>query len=87
MLSKDYMVSGGYDKRPIVWKIPQESQLVFKERDYPLDTVRGINQTKFVSGGQDGEICLWSLNKIKPICKIKNMHKGGWIGSLVRILA
>jgi hypothetical protein len=25
IISKEFMVSGGFDKRPIIWKIPQES--------------------------------------------------------------
>jgi hypothetical protein len=48
------MVSGGCDKRAIVWKIPQEVQLVFKERNYPLDCVIAVDQHHFVTGSQDG---------------------------------
>ena len=77
------MVTAGYDKRPIIWKIPQESQLVFRERESSLDCVRGINPTHFVAGSQNGEISLWSMSKIKPVCKLKDCHKKGWIGALV----
>lgn len=83
ILSKDYMISASFDKRPIIWKIPQESQLIFKERNYAIDCIKGVNPTHFVSGGQDGEVCLWTLSKVKPVYKMKECHKGGWIGALV----
>jgi hypothetical protein len=48
------MVSGGFDKQAIVWKIPQETQLVFKDRNYSLDCVVAVDQKHFVTGSQDG---------------------------------
>ena len=53
-LTEEYMVSGGFDKRAIVWKIPQQNQLQFKERDYSLDCVCAVDPKHFVTGSQDG---------------------------------
>ena len=76
------MVSGGFDKRAIVWKIPQETQLVFKERNYSLDCVTAINQFTFVTGSQDGEISMWNVEKVKPVCSVKGAHSSGWVSAL-----
>lgn len=83
VISKEFMVSGGFDKRPIIWKIPQESQLIFRERNSAQDCVRGINPTHFVTGSQEGEVCLWTTAKINPIHKLRDCHEGGWIGAMV----
>lgn len=48
------MVSVGLDKRAIVWKIPQETQLIYKERFYSLDSVLAIDSKHFVTSSQDG---------------------------------
>lgn len=53
-LTDDFMVSTGFDKRAIVWKIPQETQLKYKERNYSVDCVVAIDQQHFVTGSQDG---------------------------------
>lgn len=79
------MVSVGSDKRAIIWKIPEETQLIFKPRDYPLDGLVALSPYNFVSGGQNGEIALWSTRKDKPVCKLGDMHEKGWIGSLAGI--
>ena len=53
-LTDEYVVSAGFDKRAIVWKIPQQNQLQFKERDYSLDCVCAVDPKHFVTGSQDG---------------------------------
>ena len=53
-LTDEFMVSCGFDRKPIVWKIPNETQLIFKERYYSLDCITAIDQHHFVVGSQDG---------------------------------
>lgn len=81
-LNSENMVSCGFDRVAIVWKIPQQYQLIFKERSYSLDTVVALDQRHFATGSQDGEVCLFSLDKVKPMSSVKNAHPGGWIGAL-----
>lgn len=33
-----------------------------------------LNDENFISGGDDGQICVWSILRKKPICIINNSH-------------
>ncbi|CAH1970343.1 unnamed protein product [Acanthoscelides obtectus] len=73
-LYRDRLVScGGRDLR--VWKIPEETQLIFNGHTGSIDTVRLINEDIFISGGDDGQLCIWSVMKKKPVCVIHNSHE------------
>merc|ERR1712146_146069 len=39
-----------------------------------VDCVSIINDEFFVSGGDDGAMCVWSINRKKPIGRIQNAH-------------
>ncbi|XP_072384630.1 U3 small nucleolar RNA-interacting protein 2 [Diabrotica undecimpunctata] len=72
-LYRDRLVSsGGRDLR--LWKITEESQLIFNGHTGNIDNVKLINEDTFVSGGDDGEICIWSMMRKKPLCVINNAH-------------
>ncbi|XP_056644875.1 U3 small nucleolar RNA-interacting protein 2 [Diorhabda sublineata] len=72
-LYKDRLVScGGRDLR--MWKIPEETQLIFNGHLGNIDNVKLINEDTFVSGGDDGQICIWSMTRKKPLCVINNAH-------------
>ncbi|VEN36040.1 unnamed protein product [Callosobruchus maculatus] len=73
-LYRDRLVScGGRDLR--VWKIPEETQLIFNGHIGNIDVVRFINEDTFISGGDDGQLCVWSVMKKKPVCIIHNAHE------------
>ncbi|CAH1100863.1 unnamed protein product [Psylliodes chrysocephalus] len=72
-LYKDRLVSsGGRDLR--LWKITEETQLIFNGHVGNIDNVKFINEETFVSGGDDGQICIWSMMRKKPLCVINNAH-------------
>lgn len=72
-LYKDRVVtSGGRDLR--IWKITEETQLIFNGHVGNIDNVRMINEDHFISSGDDGQICIWSIMRKKPLCVIENSH-------------
>jgi len=72
---RDRCVSvGGRDGTMRIWKIPQESQLVFHGHKSSIECVRFINEDHFISGNDEGMVCIWNINKKKPIITIKSAH-------------
>ena len=57
-----------------LWKIQEESQLVFQGNIGSTECVRFINETHFISGSDDGSVCLWSNMKKRPIAIVRNAH-------------
>ncbi|XP_037090924.1 U3 small nucleolar RNA-interacting protein 2-like [Pollicipes pollicipes] len=39
-----------------------------------IDCIKLINEEHFVTGGQDGMVCLWSVAKKKPLCSVPRAH-------------
>lgn len=68
------ITAGGMDNTIRLWKIPEESQLIFNGHTGSIDTVCFINEEHFISGGDDGQICVWSVMKKKPLCTVKEAH-------------
>ncbi|RHZ84819.1 hypothetical protein Glove_74g184 [Diversispora epigaea] len=71
---------GARDRTCRLWKIIEESQLVFRGvtkeatgdngqvfKEGSLDVVAMIDEDNYLSGGDSGAICLWNLNKKKPV--------------------
>lgn len=62
------IVTCSADKTCRVWKISEESQLVYQDASgYSVDVVTFLNDSMFCSGGQDGSVSLWSGAKRKPV--------------------
>lgn len=68
------ITAGGMDNTIRLWKIPEESQLIFSGHTGSIDTVSFINDEYFISGGDDGQISIWSIMKKKPLCSVKEAH-------------
>ncbi|RZC36824.1 U3 small nucleolar RNA-interacting protein 2, partial [Asbolus verrucosus] len=66
--------SGGKDGSIRLWKVSEESQLIFNAHPGNIDTVKLINEQNFVSGGDDGQLSVWSSMKKKPLCSVKQAH-------------
>jgi len=49
-------VTAGHDHTCRVWKVPEESQLIFRARAPALDAVRYVTGTEWLSGGADGAL-------------------------------
>lgn len=69
------MTGGGRDGTIRVWKIVEESQLVYNGHyNGNIDSVKLINEENFVSCGDDGAICTWNVNRKKPLVTIEKAH-------------
>mmetsp|Transcript_45337 Transcript_45337/g.75606 ORF Transcript_45337/g.75606 Transcript_45337/m.75606 type:complete len:268 (-) Transcript_45337:8-811(-) len=76
-------ITSGYDKSCRLWKIPEQTQLVFKTgAKAALDCVRYVDDGRWVTACQDGSVALWSLKKKKPIAKRDRAHAGRWVTSV-----
>lgn len=86
------ITSGGFDNSIRVWKIVEESQLIFNDTGNFIEAVKLINEEYFLSAG-DGNLCLWGSMKKKPLCTVLNAHgnddKNGesrWITSIATLI-
>ena len=50
-----------------VWKIVEESQLVFNLPTLSVDCVKLLNEEHWVSAGEDGHLAVWGAIKKKPL--------------------
>ncbi|XP_012680297.2 U3 small nucleolar RNA-interacting protein 2 isoform X2 [Clupea harengus] len=74
-LSRERCVTaGGRDRTVRVWKIAEESQLVFHGHESSIDCIQLINEEHMVTGGDDGSVSIWSVNRKKPLTTVKRAH-------------
>jgi ribosomal RNA-processing protein 9 len=50
-----------------VWKIPEESQLIFRGHCPTIECCRYISGSEWATGSADGSVSLWSATKKKPM--------------------
>ncbi|GMF09661.1 unnamed protein product [Phytophthora lilii] len=81
-LYKERVVSCGRDRSVRMWKIPEETQLVFYGNSGSMDCVKMVTDEYYVTGGDDGSLSLWFNGRKKPVCVIPNAHGGKWISSV-----
>jgi len=75
MLQKDRIVTaGGMENIARVWKIQEETQLIFNGICGSMDTIKKIDSAHFVTGGDSGGISIWGTMKKKPLCNVSNAH-------------
>lgn len=80
------ITAGGRDNTIRIFKIPEETQLVYRGHQGSIDCVALLNDVYFVSGGDDGAINFWSTKRKKPICVMRNAHAGTWVTALGAII-
>ncbi|NXU29717.1 U3IP2 protein, partial [Thalassarche chlororhynchos] len=74
-LSRECCVTaGGWHSTVRLWKIPEESQLVFYGHQGSIDCIQLINEEHMVSGADDGSVALWGLTKKKPLALARQAH-------------
>ena len=61
---------GGRDASARVWKIVEESQLVYNGPQSSLDCVKLLNEEHWVTAGEDGHLAVWGINKKKPLAVV-----------------
>jgi ribosomal RNA-processing protein 9 len=75
ILQKDRVVTaGGMENIVRVWKIQEETQLIFNGTGGSIDTVKKIDNTHFVTGSDNGDVNIWGTLKKKPLCNVTNAH-------------
>eukprot|EP00826_Nyctotherus_ovalis_P053707 TRINITY_DN7006_c0_g1_i4.p2 TRINITY_DN7006_c0_g1~~TRINITY_DN7006_c0_g1_i4.p2 ORF type:complete len:172 (+),score=29.69 TRINITY_DN7006_c0_g1_i4:1076-1591(+) len=82
VLYKDRVLTGGNDGQAIVWKLNDETQLLYKSACQALDCVHAVNEKHFVTTGEQATMELWSLAKRTPIFTLENTHNSLWICSV-----
>lgn len=73
-LRRERLLTTGRDRTLRLWKVPEESQLVFRAPASSLECSCFINDSGFLSGSDDGSIELWGIMRKKPTFIIKNAH-------------
>jgi len=81
-ISENNMVTCGFDRQAIYWKIEQESQLIFNGGDYSMDAIKALSPNHFVTGSQDGLVSLWTLKNKRALHEIPKSHGDGWVTAL-----
>ncbi|CAJ1353294.1 unnamed protein product [Effrenium voratum] len=85
LLNKGRPLSGGADKTVRFWKVDKGTHLMFARHTYSVDAVCVADQDRFVSGGQDGRIMLWSSASKKPLASVSSQGEGKWVAALSAI--
>ncbi len=87
-LYQERVITGGDDSTVRIWKIEQESQLLFRGQPTlrSIDSVSALTSDVIFSGAQDGSLLLWSTAKKRPVDTIKNGHSK-WINSTAALYA
>jgi ribosomal RNA-processing protein 9 len=75
-------LSGGRDRTARCWKIRDESHLVYRSPTAgglgsSVDACRVLDKDRFLTGGDDGALSLWSARRKKPVVSVKRAHGAG----------
>ena len=83
-LWRERCLSVSQDKTARLWKVPEETQLMFRASTFAesLDSLAMLNEEQFITGGQDGTVCAWINTKKKPTSVLQQAHGGKWISSV-----
>ncbi|XP_026395468.1 U3 snoRNP-associated protein-like EMB2271 isoform X1 [Papaver somniferum] len=73
-LRKERVLSVGRDRTMRLFKIAEESQLLFRAPAASLECCCFISNDEFLSGSDDGSIELWNPMRKKPAFIVKNAH-------------
>jgi len=73
-LHKERAISSSNDKTARIWKVVEETQLVYKGQSTSLDCISMQTEDTFVTGSEDGSVSFWHATKKKPASTIKDAH-------------
>jgi len=73
-LMKERCVSAGRDRTVRLWKVVEESQLVFRGHAQSIDSLCMLTEELFAAGGADGVVSLWNVQKKKPSATRRDAH-------------
>ena len=77
--ARERVVSAGADATARLWKVPEQTQLVFRPGGAPprIESVRAVGEGVFLTGDADGALALWSVLKKRPLAVISHAHGSG----------
>lgn len=81
LYNKGRLLTGGSDKTVRLWKLEKDTHLMFNRHSYAVDAVAVVSHDRFVSGSQDGNLCLWSDASKKPLASAALGPKN-WVSAL-----
>lgn len=67
-------ISCGADHTVRLWRVQEESHLVYRGQKSIVDTISLLTAESFVSGDEDGSICLWKTTQKRPSAEIASAH-------------
>jgi len=68
-------LTGGSDRTLRLWKVNEDSQLIFRGHNASMDSVSFVTGSQFVSGSEDGSLALWHRMRRKPVLYIHDAHE------------
>ena len=71
---KEKPVTGSADRSVRVWKVSEESHLVFRGHTSCVDNVQYLSPDTYASSGQDGSLCMWKESQKKPVASVHAAH-------------
>ncbi|KAK9867799.1 hypothetical protein WJX84_000811 [Apatococcus fuscideae] len=74
LLRQERAVSVGHDHTCRVWKVADESQLIFRAHSPAMDCCRYVTGTDWVTGSSDGTVAFWTQTKKKPVSMVRGAH-------------
>lgn len=86
------LTAGGADGTLRIWKIVEESQLVYNVHSGSIDCVKYVNEEVFLSCSDNGSLNVWNVGKKKPIAEYKLAHgksstgEANWISSIATLV-
>lgn len=87
---KERAITVGRDRTVRLWKLPEDSQLVYKgghQDGNSIDCVAMLSEDSFITGGDDGCLSLWHIEKKKPVAVVPQAHgpSSPWIVSVAAL--
>ncbi|KAI9122702.1 hypothetical protein K1719_006542 [Acacia pycnantha] len=73
-LRKERVITAGRDRSMQLFKVHEESRLIFRTSASSLESCCFVNNEEFLSGTGDGSIELWSVTRKKPVYIVRNAH-------------
>lgn len=84
MLTINRPVTGSDDHSVRAWNVSRDSHTIFSSGGHtaPVDSVFALDNSHYLSGGQDGAICLWGATSRKSLHREEEAHDGQWVTSV-----
>jgi ribosomal RNA-processing protein 9 len=73
-LRKERVLTVARDRTMLLYKIPEESHVVYRAPNSSLESCCFITNDEYLSGSDDGSLAHWGMLRKKPIHIIKNAH-------------